>query len=350
MSTAHAIPLIVCMGLLGACSQPSQTEYTIDWIELQSGSNLSLRGLSLVDASTIWVGAPEGHVLRSLDGGENWQRSVIPGAELLDLRSVHAFDRDRALFFTAGTPARLYLTEDGGLNFSLIFEDPSIDAFFDSLTFWDQSTGLAFSDPVDDQFHILLTRDGGQSWPNASGLPAPLEGEAGFAASDTSIALASNGRVWIGTGGAETARVLFSDDWGQSWQVFETPLASGSSGAGIFSLAFQNERLIAVGGTYTDEDVIDGVMAWSDDNGQTWSTPLVGPSGYRSAVAAIPGLSSYLVAVGPNGADLSRDNGESWDRISETGFHAIAFASDGLTGFATGSEGRIAKLVVSAAD
>jgi photosystem II stability/assembly factor-like uncharacterized protein len=350
MSITNTIPLIACLGILGACSQPAQTEYAISWAEQQSGTDLSLRGLSLVDASTIWVGAPEGHVLRSLDGGQNWRHTIIPGAELLDLRSVHAFDRERALLFTAGTPAQLYSTDDGGQNYALVYEDPSNEAFFDSLAFWDDQNGIAFSDPVGGAFHILLTQNGGQNWSAADNLPVPLDGEAGFAASDTSIALASAGRVWIGTGGAQIARVLFSGDWGQSWQVFDTPLASGSSGAGIFSLAAANNRLFAVGGNYTDEDVIDGVMAWSDDDGRTWTTPSIGPSGYRSAIAAIPGLAGYLVAVGPNGADLSRDNGESWHRISETGYHAVAFADDGRSGFATGSDGRIAKILVSAED
>ncbi|WP_339747389.1 hypothetical protein [uncultured Maricaulis sp.] len=332
---------------LAACQPAPQQAIIMDWAAQESGVTSSLRGLTVVDAETAWIGAPDGIVLRTIDGGANWTQSRIEAAAGLDLRSAHGFDADHALFFTAGSPARLFETRDGGASFTLLYEDPSEAAFFDGLAFWDDQHGIAFSDPVAGVFHILLTGDGGQSWTKTTGLPEPLDGEAGFAASDTSLALGEDGRVWIGTGGGARARILLSMDYGASWRVVNTPLASGQSGAGIFSIAASGNTLVAAGGDYTRPDETVGVAAYSLDGGHVWFEPETPPSGYRSAVAAIPGLSGHFLAVGPNGADLSRDGGRSWSPISQTGYNAVSFAPGSPFGWAVGAEGKIARLRVS---
>ena len=336
--------------LLASSCQPSAplAPLTIGHVAQQSGVSTSLRGLAVVNADIAWIGAPDGVVLRTIDGGTSWTQSRIDAASGLDLRSAHGFDANHALFFTAGSPARLFETRDGGDSFNLVYEDASPDAFFDGLAFWDNERGIAFSDPVDGQFHILLTADGGQSWLAAEGLPEPLEGEAGFAASDTGIALGEEGRVWMGTGGGASARVLESRDFGASWSVVETPLASGSAGAGIFSVAASGNTVVAVGGDYTQGDGRDGVAGWSLDGGRSWFEPVTGPGGYRSGVAFVPGMGGHFLAVGPNGADLSRDGGRSWSAVEMSGLNAVAFAPGTQTGWATGANGVILKLTVTA--
>ena len=335
------------LAALSACQpSPRHTVTGIDWTMQESGVQSSLRGLAVVDSEIAWIGAPDGVVLRTVDGGTNWSRSRIEAAAGLDLRSAHGFNANHALFFTAGSPARLFETRDGGTSFTLLYEDASDTAFFDGLAFWDEMRGLAFSDPVEGVFHILLTDDGGQSWSEAENLPAPLDGEAGFAASDTGIALGEAGRVWIGTGGGARARILSSRDFGASWGAVNAPLASGQAGAGIFSIAATGNTLVAVGGDYTRPDAREGVAAYSLDGGHVWFEPEIPPTGYRSAVASIPGLGGHFLAVGPNGSDLSRDGGRVWEGISEAGYNAIAFAPGSLAGWAVGTDGRIARLTV----
>jgi len=339
---------LVLAALTAACQPaPSPSAVSIVWTPQDSGVASSLRGLAVIDANTAWVGAPDGVVLRTTDGGQSWTRSRIEAAAGLDLRSAHGFDADHALFFTAGSPARLFETRDGGASFTLVYEDAASAAFFDSLAFWDENRGIAFSDPVDGVFHILLTEDGGQSWHRATGLPQPLEGEAGFAASDTSLALGADGRVWIGTGGGARARILAGEDFGASWHGVDTPLASGAAGAGIFSVAASGNTLVAVGGNYTREDDRAGVAAYSLDGGRVWFEPRTGPTGYRSGVAAIPQLGGHFLAVGPNGADLSRDGGRSWEAVSADGLNAVAFAPGTGAGWAVGTNGQIMRLSVT---
>lgn len=347
MKRAGGAALGIALMTLAACQPAPQQAISIDWTAQDSGVTSSLRGLVVVDAGTAWIGAPDGVVLRTINGGASWTHNRIEAAAGLDLRSVHGFDADHALFFTAGSPARLFETRDGGASFTLLYEDASDAAFFDGLAFWDDQLGIAFSDPVDGVFHILLTEEDGQSWTAATDLPDPLDGEAGFAASDSSLALGEEGRVWIGTGGGARARILLSTDYGVSWRVVNTPLASGQSSAGIFSIAASGNTLTATGGDYTRPDETEGVAAYSLDGGHVWFEPETTPSGYRSGVTAIPGLGGHFLAVGPNGADLTRDGGRVWSPISDAGYNAVAFAPGSPFGWAVGAEGKIARLRVS---
>ena len=107
---------------LAACSPPADPLAGITLEEQTSGVTSSLRGLAVVNDDVVWIGAPGGQVLRTVDGGAHWDVLTIDAAEGADLRSAHGFSADRALFFTAGQPARLFLTEDGGASFRTVWD------------------------------------------------------------------------------------------------------------------------------------------------------------------------------------------------------------------------------------
>ena len=49
--------------------------------------------------------------------------------------------------------------------------------------------------------------------------------------------------------------------------------------------------------------------------------------------------------MGPNGSDISRDDGKTWTRVDSQGFNAVAFApktKKNVQGWAAGPEGRVA--------
>ena len=339
--------------VLGQASTP-ETEATPEassavasWQALPTGSDASLRGLSAVSAEVAWAGGSEGTVLRTVDGGKTWTRHPVPGAEELQFRDIEALDDQQAILMTAGHPARLYRTDDGGASFTLTHESPHEAAFFDGFDFWDAQRGLVMSDPVDGVLLLLLTDDGGRSWQRipAKQLPPTLDGEAGFAASGTNVAVAGSQLAWVGTGG-QAARVFRTQDGGQSWSVSGTPLASGASSKGIFSIAFRDAKHgLALGGDYQDAESSDGNVARSVDGGKTWQT-IQGPppGGHRACVVHLPDHSKTTwLAVGRAGTDLSFDDGESWTPLSKVGFYAADVADDG-TVWAVGDAGRAARL------
>jgi hypothetical protein len=64
-------------------------------------------------------------------------------------------------------------------------------------------------------------------------------------------------------------------------------------------------------------------------------------------VKYVPGRKSpALIAVGPQGADYSNDDGKTWTAVAGLGFHTFSFSSTGRLGWGAGGNGRIARLSI----
>lgn len=335
---------LLLLALSTACSTPPW-QRDLEVTDLPPATPASLRGVSAVSTAIAWTSGTDGTCLRTLDGGASWLPCGPAATRGRDLRDVHAFDALNAVVLAVGSPALLLRTSDGGATWREVFRDDRPNAFLDGLDFLSTGVGFAFGDPVGGRFLVVRTRDGGQTWLPAAPAPPPLAGEAAFAASGTSVAVARSGTFLVATGGGEVARVLRGEERGARWQAHTTPLRAGTATRGAFSIAVSGNRGVVVGGDYQLEDAAIGNIAVSDDEGRTWRVPAgPPPDGYRSAVAFVPGMDGrVLVATGPRGIDLSRDGGESWQTVRERGFHALSFAPDG-TGYAVGADGRMARL------
>jgi hypothetical protein len=177
--------------------------------------------------------------------------------------------------------------------------------------------------------------------------PAAVAGEAAFAASGTALVARGPALAWIGSGGG-AAHVFASRDAGSSWTAYATPLVSGGSSQGVFSLAFADlVRGVAVGGDYQRADSSRGNAAFTTDGGKTWTAATAAPRGYRSGASAIlRGGSVTAIAVGTSGSDISSDGGRSWSPIDSTGFNAVQFAPGG-SAYAVGAGGRAGKITLA---
>src|SRR5262249_37670028 len=144
--------------------------------------------------------------------------------------------------------------------------------------------------------------------------------------------------------GGPAARVFHSQDAGTSWDVISSPILSGAASQGVFSVAFRDRRNgVIVGGDYAKPDAAVRAAAWTSDGGRTWTSSTVGPRGFRSAVAFVPGTSpSICVAVGTNGSDWSREGGKTWQPLDEANYNAVSFAPSG-DGWVVGPRGVIAR-------
>jgi len=182
------------------------------WTPQQSGTTARFRGVSAVSRTIAWASGSIGTYARTTDGGATWQPAVVPGASQLDFRDVQAVDANTAYLLSIGPgeASRIFKTTDGGLGWTLQFTNQNPKAFFDAFAFWDARTGIAMSDPVDGRFILIKTTDGGATWKELprENLPPALEGDGGFAASGTCIAVQGKKNVWFGSGGAATARGL----------------------------------------------------------------------------------------------------------------------------------------------
>ena len=293
------------------------------WQPQANIAGVHLRGLCVVNDSIIWASGAGGTWLTSSDSGKSWDKGVIRGADSLDFRDIHAIDKDRAWVLSAGAVGSIYYTKDRGKNWLLQYKNTRPGVFFDGFAFWNNSAGMAYSDPIDGKLLIIKTENGGQSWFQIDTvlLPAVIKNEAGFAASGTGICVYGDSLVWIATGGGERARVFKSANRGISWNVYDTPLSS-KEGAGIFSITFLNEEAgVIVGGDYVDSTNSNGNCATSSDGGVTWELVTEqNPNGYRSCVAVISG--GKLITTGRTGSEFSHTKGQSWVEFSKDGYYA----------------------------
>jgi len=363
------------------------------WNLQDSHTTASLRGIHNVGGGVAWASGTNGTVLRTEDGGYLWQTcAVAPGAEHLDFRGVQAFDENTATVMSSGNGdlSRIYKTTDGCKTWKLVFINPDAPGgFYDNLLFITPQLGLVFGDPATGSMHnpveggnfilrIRVTHDGGETWipivsfGNPGGNFTPLANEGLFAASNSSTVL-RDGTLWIGTSAGRVLRRKvyhsteqrahafeagmcggqvdpFSKSCGipwTDWRTATTPLSIPSDSAGIFSLALRNAQIgVAVGGDYKQPDESTRTATYTTDGGAHWLPAESSPHGFRSAVALYEATNIWI-AVGPNGTDMSTDNGKNWRALkpkpgqaadADKNWNALSLP------FIVGPNGRIGKL------
>lgn len=315
------------------------------WNLAETGSAADLRSIHRLGTGVIWASGANGTVLRSEDEGYLWQHcDAPPKAANLDFRAVFGWDANHAMVMSSGrgSASRLYETTDGCATWHLLFENPDRDGFWDALTFHG-SEGFILGDPVGGRFVIYRSGDLGRHWHRDDGPGlAAVSDEGVFAASNSALVVRSNSELLFATGGMEGSRLFRSGKSG-NWSVTRLPLAGGKPSAGVFSIAFRDDlHGIVVGGDYKEPTRMHGTAAWTSDGGLTWHTASALPSGYRSSVGWDQETGAWIT-VGPNGSDLSRDDGHTWKRFGSAGWNALSLP------WAAGSKGQIASLNGAAA-
>ena len=311
------------------------------WLKAEVNTKASFRGLDVVNENVVWASGTGGTVIRTIDGGDNWDVINVPGADKLDFRDIEAFDDKIAYILSIGNgeSSRIYKTIDGGKTWKLQFTNTDKKAFFDSIAFWDEKNGMAQSDPVNGKYVFYRTTDG-ETWKKVSpkNMPSAKKGEAAFAASGTCIITHGKKRIWLITGGSD-ARVFYSKNRGKRWKEYNTPIINGTQGSGIFGIAMQNKKHgVIVGGNYEKPNEANNNVAFTTNGGKTW-TLAKGLNGYRSGVAYIN--ANTIIAVGSNGSDISYDGGKTWKNLNNWNYNSVQ--SVGNSTWAVGPKGLVAE-------
>jgi photosystem II stability/assembly factor-like uncharacterized protein len=342
--------LAIPQASIGASDEKTQ------WPIVTRGVDTNLRGISADFArpltvsgdhsAVIWVCGSNGVILRSADEGKTWKRLHVDGGDKLDFRGIRSFGSSIAYVMSVGEgeKSRIYKTTDGGETWRMQYTDHRHEFFLDGLVCASEKDCFAISDPVDRKFLLLRTEDGEQ-WKELprDAMPAAMEAEGVFAASNSALAFCGEEQLFFGTGGP-SARVFHSGDAGRSWNVVETPLLSGNASSGIFSLRCYGQTLVAVGGDYRNTAAPVQVASFSLDHGATWKLAALSPEGFRSAVEVVDG--TKWIAVGPTGEDISTDQGVHWKHSASLNLNAI-FVLDDRAIFAVGPNGTVAEYNVN---
>jgi hypothetical protein len=376
-----------------------------------SHTSASLRGIHALSHGIAWASGTEGTVLRTTDDGQTWQSCATPPeAEHLDFRGIQAFDQNTAVVMSSGKGdlSRLYKTTDACKTWKLVFTNPDKEGFWDAIRGVPDSShsyhGMILGDPVRNVFQYLYLQEEGEQHSaflrlaesgGRSAMPAALPGESSFAASNSAlIELPQPHGFAFATGGSiSKPRVISSfcylmGDYVECQpRTTSVPMPAGPS-AGIFSLAYRtviegcptqaeieefrrtNKNrlipgphcesrflLVAVGGDYAQPERAIGTAAYTQESiktfrepGDRWKSAQTPPHGYRSSVVYDP-ITKIWITVGPNGTDISRDDGRNWTALkpgpedqpnADKDWNALSLP------FVVGSNGRIGKLRPSA--
>ena len=367
-----------------AIALPARAQWQIQ----DSHTTASLRGIHALGNGVAWASGTQGTVLHTTDDGTTWQTCTTPpGAEKLDFRGIQAFDANTAIAMSSGKGdlSRLYKTTNACKSWKLLLANPDRDGFWDALKFdtaqtarkadppHDRCFGVVLGDPVDQAFVVLVTYDCGEHWQRQVRQMVPVaKGEAIFAASNSSLALNSRITRTFVTGGLSGPRVVsFSvsaDDTNSlgelysvagvpsrftpgAWSIDILPFVSANDSSGAFSIAQvpvpgkPGLRTVVVGGNYKLPDATPGT-AWFIGADHKWHPAQTPPHGYRSAVAYDSATKTWIT-VGPNGTDISTDEGKDWRALqpgsgepadSDKNWNALSLP------FVVGPKGRIGKL------
>jgi hypothetical protein len=104
------------------------------------------------------------------------------------------------------------------------------------------------------------------------------------------------------------------------WADAQTPISHATPSSGIFSVAVGSRKsIVAVGGDYKKANDSAGIAAYTIDDGKTWIAAKTPPHGYRSSVA-YDAQQKLWITVGPNGTDISCDEGKNWTPLNSSGY------------------------------
>jgi photosystem II stability/assembly factor-like uncharacterized protein len=311
----------------------------------------------------VWASGRGGTFVVTTDGGQTWKAGVVPGAEGLQFRDVQGVSDKVAYLLSigSGTDSRIYKTTDGGATWTLQFQNQDNAAFYDCFAFWTPERGIAQSDSVNGRFPAIRTTDGNTWQDIGNNLPAALAGESSFASSGTCVAAQGKNNAWIVTGGASPSRVLATEDGGNTWHAYDSPLR-GSPSAGIFSVAFRDAWHGIIGGGDLDPSAPPFAQtATSSDGGKIWTITKQQPNigtvfglSYAGEVGIGRGhegedrdeanANQTVVVTGPGGSAWTPDEGNTWVTLpGVTGYWGVAFGSPKV-GWLVGTGGRILRI------
>jgi len=327
---------------LFSCKKQENVNYRASFettsIDTLLNEEISIRALT-IDGDKAWYAGSRGkYGWVSLSGGKNFNGIASQDTLLPEFRAIAQTGTD-VFIVNAGSPALLYKISKDGKRSKLVYTETGEKTFYDSMQFRNDKEGIAIGDPTDNCLSVIITTDGGETWTKKSCdlLPEIKEGEAAFAASNTNLVVKGN-KTWIVSGG-KRSRVFYSDDKGQHWKVYDTPIIQGKEMTGAFSLDFyDNEIGFAVGGNYEQLDKNSDNKIFTEDGGKNWK--LVGQNkgfGYASCVQFVPkSKGNEIITVGPSGIYYSYDRGANWKKIAEDkSLHTIRFI-DNKTAVAAG--------------
>ena len=336
--------------LLFSCSSQKKMKTNYSKVEVQSilDDKISIRAI-LTDENYLWYAGTNGNYGKiNLQTNDVSKYKIKADTTVNEIRSI-AQTKNYIFLLPVANPAHIYKISKKDNSQQIVYSELNEKVFYDSMQFKDDLNGMAMGDPTAECLSVIITNDGGTSWRKVTcdNLPKVEGGEAAFAASNSNLILKKSKTFMVS--GGKKSRVFVSDDFGVSWQVYDTPIVQGETMTGIFSADFYDDKIgFITGGNYEKPDDNSNNKAITFDGGKAWKLVANGTGfGYGSCVQFVPNSKGKsLVSVGANGIQYSNDFGNSWKQLNEDKeLYTIRFLNE-KTAFAAGRN-KIIKLVFS---
>jgi len=321
----------------------TQNNYSIEIIH--QGVNTSLRGLSVVKDSVIWVSGSDGYVGRSIDAGKTWNFQKIHPYDSAEFRDIEAIDAQTAIVMSSVEPSCILKTTDGGNTWKEVFRNNDPAMFLDAIDFYNNS-GICLGDPMHGRFYLMKTNDLGDTWTVLKTRRKSADSIAAFAASGSVIQFIDEKTIVFATGG-KYANIYISKNRGKRWKEINTPIIAGQASQGIFSIDFKGNAGIIAGGNYLEPNNEEKSLFMANDILQTrniWKNYSVNSIGYSSCAKLYQNL---ILTCGTSGINLIDPILNNTTKLSEENFNVIGISEDEKTVYFAGNNGKIVRLVIN---
>lgn len=318
------------------------------WMPQATGFSAQFRGIldvSIVNPDIVWALSYDGtsgtmtkDFTKTINGGDNWLSGTISAATNHDVANISAVNENIAwvAMYDANGGGAIYKTIDGGQNWehqtTALFNNAS--SFTNVVHFFNENEGYCMGDPINNEFEIYTTSDGGTTWTLVDGanIPDPVSGEMGW----TGVGYAVNDTVWFGS---NTGRIFKSVDKGATWNVYTTGEANVS---GISMHDGMRGIMLAAVYDQTSGALTSWNMRKTTDGGETWQAVTPVGNYFKSDMSAVPGMPGKIISTGISqnmaecGSSYSLDYGTSWTLLDDSIQYTMVEFYDDTTGWAGG--------------
>lgn len=263
----------------------------------------------VANETSIYLGTNEGSVFEIAANGTkslvlNFEKR--PFRELRDMLIVN----EKLLVMASGDTSAIliYNINTRKIERTQIFNGVFLDGLAE-----EKGKIFAMGDPVNGYFSLFEADETKLNFVPVKAPEAAI-GEAAFAASGTSVHRFGQTNYFF-TGG--TPHMYYQADYAE-WKKVALPY-SPCAACGPYTAYLGENRWFIAGGNYTEPNVGDKTLFFSDDKGMSWTECPNSSTGYRSVIF---GQGKKVFTAGSNGIDYSKNNGKTWKKINNGNYVA----------------------------
>jgi len=269
------------------------------WEKINTPVTNALISISSPDNSVCWSSGEHGAVIRTTNGGLNWQ-SVGLGADTIT--NIFALDANIALVaLMNGNTALVFRTTNGGTNWIQVFSQnyPYPYPYNCINSVWMTSTlnGFMMGDPVGGRWSLWKTTNGGVNWDSTGLKLNQIGNERGW----MNGMFILGDQIWFNS---DTSGIYYSSNSGANWSIQTTSISYTYA-----NVWFNSPTIGMCSGRYMENH-----MAYTSDCGATW-IPRHFPLMNHSFVTGIMGYGNYFWVCdinAPSQIHMTSNAGINW--------------------------------------